>query len=141
MMPVSYAIQTPRSPAPTEPDRGKLLDVETHDLVLRGGGTARARGLEAIRQGIKTRILFFRGENFIDFREGVPWIGVILQKGASLGIIRSIIRETIENTPQVLDVPVLNLELSGRSLTIDYEARTEMGPVVSSDYEPLIIEF
>lgn len=141
MMAESFSIQVPPAPVSDEPDRGKSLGVGSHDLVLRGGAVSRSRGLKAIRQGIKSRLLFSRGENFIDFREGVPWLASILRKGASLAIVRSIIQEAILSVPGVLDVPVLNLDLTGRDLTIDYEARTELGPVLTSDYEPLLIEF
>lgn len=123
--------------------RGFMLDPESHDLALDPGG--RLRYVEddaATAQEIKTRILFFRGENFMDTREGVPYYDEILVKGVDLGRVREIFRKVIMSVPAVVDVPGLDLVLDNatRALTVTWEVRTTGGRVVrSADFPPLVI--
>ena len=52
-----------------------------HDLYLEGGDLQTIDDSEATAQGIKTRLLFFKGESFEDQREGVPYYQELLRKG------------------------------------------------------------
>lgn len=113
------------------------------DLYLDGGDFATVDGAEATAQEIRTRLLLFRGHNFMDVREGVPWFQAVLRKGVSLARVREIVRSTILNAPAVVDVPRLDVALdrATRALSITYEARTIDGLTVrSEDYAPLLIE-
>jgi len=123
--------------------RGFMLDPNTHDLAIDSGG--RLRYVEddaATAQEIKTRILFFRGENFMDTREGVPYYEEILEKGVDLARVREIFRKVIQSVPAVVDVPLLTLDLdrTTRALTVVWEARTNTGRVIrSADFPPLVV--
>ena len=123
--------------------RGFMLDPESHDLAFDAGG--RLRYVEddaATAQEIKTRILFFRGENFMDTREGVPYYTEILEKGVDLARVREIFRKVIASVPSVVDVPLLSLDLdrTTRTLTVVWEVRTATGRLIrSEDFPPLVV--
>jgi len=93
-------------------------------------------------QEIKTRALLWRGENFLDLREGVPYKTEILRKAPNLARIQEIFRQVILSVPSILDVPDIraSLDHSTRELTIDWTARLRSGiEIHSSDFGPLII--
>lgn len=123
--------------------RGFRLDPESHDLSLDAGGRLEyVEGDEATAQEIKTRLLFFKGENFLDLREGVPYYTEILIKGVDLGRVRALIRSVIASVPGVVDVPVIEVELDRvtRVATVRWEARNATGRIVSSaDFGPLVL--
>lgn len=112
------------------------------DLYLDRGDNPMVDGDEATAQEIRTRLLTIKGEAYEDTREGVPWFEEILIKGPILERVRSIVRQTIQSVPAVVDVPRVELDLdrATRVLTISWEARTIAGIVVKSeDFPPLII--
>ncbi len=122
--------------------RGLKLDGD-HDLSLDDGGRLEVVDSdEATAQEIKTRLLFFRGESFMDVREGVPYYQEILKKAPDMARIRAIIRAVILSVPSVIDVPVLEIahDRATRSATVTWEARTRTGGVVrSADFGPLVL--
>lgn len=114
-----------------------------HDLHLEGGDLVETDGIAAAAQEIKHRLLFFKGESFLDLREGIPYFQEILKKGVDLGRIRAIMRQAVLTVPGIVDVPSLTISLDRvrRRATISFEARFEDGSALSSeDFGPLIIE-
>lgn len=93
---------------------------------------------EAVAQGIRNRILFFKGEWFLDTREGVPWIQRILGHSPDLGAVRSILRNVIEGTEGVAGVTSIDLELdhSNRKLAVAFVADLEDGTTLDSSDTP-----
>lgn len=122
--------------------RGFKLDFN-HDLELDAGGDlVPITGDEATVQEIKTRLLFFKGQSFIDGREGVPYFQEILRKGVVPARVREIFRQTIASHPAVVDVPKITLEIDRvtREATVTWEARTLSGSVIrSTDFAPLFV--
>ena len=64
------------------------------DLEIQAGEFVLLTPVEQAGQAIGNRLKFFKGESFLDVREGVPYFTEILAKGISLARIRSIIRQT-----------------------------------------------
>lgn len=122
-----------------------------HDLTLDEGGrfvfVAGVSGevsTEDLAQSIRTRLLHFRGENYLDSRTGVPWFQSILIKAPNLVRTRAAIRNTIASVPGISSVPVVDLSLDRmtRTLSIAFEAITTTGATIRSiDFAPLILEF
>lgn len=122
-----------------------------HDLALDEGGrfvlldgVTGEVSTEDLAQSIRTRLLHFRGENYLDSRTGVPWFQSILIKAPNLVRTRAAIRNTIASVPGISSVPVVDLSLdrTTRTLTISFEAVTRTGAVIRSiDFAPLILEF
>src|SRR5687767_14640953 len=92
------------------------------DLVIEDGDLVLVDGIEAIAQHIRIRLRFFRGEWFIDQRLGIPFYQSILVKNPNLDIVRAILREAIIETPGVVSVPRLDVELDASSRTLKVTA-------------------
>lgn len=74
------------------------------DLILIGGS-------EETVQHIKQRLLTFLGEWFLDLQVGVPWLQKILGKSSDLATVEAILRDTIRQSPGVLELT--SFEISG----------------------------
>ena len=90
-------------------------------------------GIEAVAQGIRIRLLMFRGEWFLDLDHGVPWLQELLGKRYDEATARTAMREAIVAAPGVDELRSLALDFSSatRELRVDWEVRTTFG--VSSD--------
>lgn len=104
------------------------------DLHLTGGDLSIVDGDDATAQEIRSRLLLFKGSNFVDLREGIPYYQEILAKGIAPARVRSLLRQAILSHPAVVDVPSLTVSIdrATRSATVTFEARTVEGTVVSS---------
>ena len=83
-----------------------------HDLMLENGQLLWA-GLDEydaedqgrmIAQRVACRLLFLRGEWYLDQREGTPWREVLTAKGTSKARMERIFRRVLEDTPGVARV-------------------------------------
>lgn len=102
-----------------------------------------ATGLEAVEIGIRTRLLMFRGEWFLDLDAGMPWLetpdGVVGPRDAILGQkfdrvkTRSAIVGEIMSTPGVYDLVDLVIEFdeATRRLSISWTVTTVFGDTSS----------
>lgn len=124
-------------------DRGFKLDPNTHDFVLVDGTFDTVEGIAATAQEIKTRILLFKGEYFLDRREGVPYFQELLQKGVPVERVISVMRQVIQSVPSVIDVPRVDVSLdrANRVASVSWEARNTDGTLIrSEDFGPVIVE-
>lgn len=124
-----------------------VADPETgtniHDFELSGGDLIPVDGVQAAGQEIKTRLQLFKGEYFLDLREGVPYFQEILKKGVDPARVREIIRQVIESVPGIVDAPEITIDFdrAARTATVVWRARYLGGAVVrSEDFGPLIVE-
>lgn len=114
------------------------------DLYLNDAGTL-AYSVDAtaedVAQILRSRILFFKGEWFLDQREGVPYFEEILTKNPSLEVIRSIYRGVISKTPGVLAVVSLTLlpDYPNRVLTVSFSVIYD-GVNGAIDVPPFLVE-
>jgi len=112
------------------------------DLVWLGEDTE-AEKVEAISQHIRSRLRTFLGEYFLDERIGIPFFRDVFVKAPDLEIIRSIFSQGILNTPGVVQLTELRLDLdrSTRELSIAFEAIVDTGDPLWVGYDqPFIIE-
>lgn len=105
-----------------------LLD-DDGDLVVEGGDLVLSSGLPGAAQGIRIRVLTFRGEWFLDLDDGVPYFQEILGHKFEETRAREAFREAIAAAPGVVEVPSITLDFNRgtRVLTISWTARTEFG--------------
>lgn len=93
-----------------------------------------SRGLPAVAQGIRCRMLLFRGEWFLNLDAGVPYYQDLLGKKPNLALARNIFRDAILSTPGVLEI--LELEVSfepgNRALSVRWKVSTEFGDTADS---------
>ena len=103
---------------------------EDHDVFLRGGQIALAEGPDFVVQAIRTRLLLYRGEWWLDTESGVPWFQEILTKPADVVRTESTLRRTILETPGVTGLISFDLAFDRprRDLRVSFEVQTEFGP-------------
>ncbi len=79
------------------------------------------RGVEAVRLRLTSRLKFFKGEWFLDKRQGMPYFEAVFVKNPDLSLVQSIFRRALLATPGVLSVAriVTTFDRASRSFVID----------------------
>lgn len=97
-----------------------------------------------VLQRIRCRLLFVKGEWYLDQRQGTPWREKIWKKGVNVETIKRIIRTVIEKTPGVERLDRLNVTFDSvsRTATITLTATSDLGTIVTTNIldNPFIIE-
>jgi hypothetical protein len=97
-----------------------------------GGSLVVIEGVEQVRGRLAARTKFFRGEWFLDLRQGVPYYRDALVKNPNLPLIRSLLRRAYLDTPGVLSVPRLDLAVNEgtRVANVVFEAVCDGGKII-----------
>jgi len=119
----------------TNPDVGDL------ELTATGGEVSRTVLGEEVAQRLRVRLLFFKGEWFLNLDEGLPYYQSILVKGLTEKVIRSVFGSVILKTQGVSQLLSLTHSIStARRLTLTFKCKLEDGSTFSStDYAPFIV--
>lgn len=101
------------------------------DWKIEKGDFVMVSDLEAITQSVLIRLQFFKDEWFADLDAGIPYFDSVFVKTPDLGALRSVFRQAILDTPGVLDVLELELDLDGstRTLNVSFRASTDLGEI------------
>jgi len=84
------------------------------------------RGLNAITQNIKTRLMSFLGDCFFDTTAGIDWFNLL--GGKDRLALELAIATTILNTRNVTGLKLLDVsETPNRRITIRYRVQTTLG--------------
>lgn len=113
------------------------------DLKLVNGQLVFATGVDAIMQHLRIRLGHFKGEWFLDRREGIPYFQSILRKNVDERVVRSIFRQALRTAPGVAEVLSLQLNINRatRRATLDFKVRLTDGEVASADaWAPFVYE-
>lgn len=105
------------------------IDPVTRDRVRVNGQFVRLRGRteaeigEEIVQGVRVRLLLFRGEVQLDQKRGVPYLEEVLRAGISPAALVGVFREAILGSPGMVSLEVLTLTFDSptRVLSVDWE--------------------
>lgn len=107
----------------------RALD-SNNDLIIRNGSIQTvSEGVEVI-QSVRTRLLFYLGEWFLNVNEGVPWLQDLFTKPLDLRNLERAILSEINNTEGIRRVTDLILRLSEekqRTVLISFSAETDYG--------------
>lgn len=110
---------------------GRALD-SNNDLIVTGGRIKVVdQGAEVV-QHVRTRLLFYKEEWFLNQNAGIPYFQEIFTKPTNLANIESIFKSAILNTPGVRKLNEFSLEYEGassRQLTVFFSAETIYGVV------------
>ena len=111
------------------------LSAKTHDLIFKDNSFLLIDNAERVAQQIKIALLEWRGEWFLDSRDGIPYLEYILIKNPNKNHIRSILTTAITNVEGVIGVSdmILDLDVKTRKLTVSYTANTDYGLVTSRE--------
>jgi hypothetical protein len=91
-------------------------------------------GADKVCQQIKITLLAFLGEWFLDVTFGVPYLEEILIKNPRMSTIETIFRAHINAVPHVIRIESFSMvwDRARRSLSVEFEAITDYGPVRDS---------
>lgn len=105
-----------------------LLDPSSHDLVLVDGDLVLGAD---VAQAVKIRLLFVRGEWFLNRLQGVPYFEQIFVKNPNLSHVSAIFRKTILDTPGVNELTSFSFDFDNatRVFTLTWAADTDEGEI------------
>jgi len=99
---------------------GLALDAATHDLFLDGNGSlAVVTDNAAIAQHVKQRLMFYRGEWFLDTLAGTPWFQNVFVRPHNQMVIESVIKRQILDTPGIAELTGFEISIDERSRAIN----------------------
>ena len=108
---------------------GRALD-SNNDLIVESGQLKLVSdGAETV-QHVRTRLLFYLEEWFLDLEAGTPYFQQIFTKPANLANIESIFKSRILGTPEVERLLEFSMDYEGnstRKLTVSFSAETTYG--------------
>ena len=79
-------------------------------------------GIESLRQRLVQRLLFWRGEWFLDTSQGVPYLPSVLGRQGSLTLLRQVITAYIEVDDEVTGVRNIEIEFRPTDRRAGYRA-------------------
>jgi hypothetical protein len=115
----------------------------TGDLDLTDNEFSLVTGAEAVAQDVRSRLLFFLGEWFLDTRLGVDWFGTVLVKNPNWPAIHAMFRKVIRETPGVREVTHLTFDFNAGTRTLVMDARGELEDDLGSfdfHFEELLLQ-
>ena len=89
---------------------------------------------DEVCQQVRTRLLFYLGEWFLDTSVGIPYFQEVFTKPAIISLVESRLKDEIISTPGVLSLDsfATNFNSTTRALTVSFSATTIYGSVSSS---------
>lgn len=108
------------------------LVVPAGDLDLPDGTTKIIEGGTYAKQRVSVSLDFFLGEWFLDLKQGMPYFRDVLIKNPNSDTVRSVFRRRILQTPGMVSVDRLTVELdtTNRVATIEFEATYKDGTTI-----------
>ncbi len=133
------------TPTTANPNVGDLYLDDSGQLEWVGGDiTDEQSYARMVIQRVRCRLMFIRGEWYLDQRQGTPWRERVWAKGVTAGTIRRVVREVVETTPGVEALSSLSVlvDRQARTASITLVAITDLGTEVTTDMldGPMIIE-
>ena len=104
---------------------------ECNDIFLNGNRIAVNNDAEQVAQKVKTKLLFYQGEWFLDITVGVPYFQQVFVKPALIGTIESLIKSQIINTEGVKKLTFFksNFDRKNRKFSVSFSAETIYGTI------------
>lgn len=111
------------------------------DYALVDGTFVFIEGSEHLKNRISQRFRFFRGEWYVDERQGIPYRTQVLVDNPNLGAVEQLFREVLESTPGVKAVQKLDLSFdkATRVLTVDWEVNDGGEVPVTGQYQDFLV--
>lgn len=108
------------------------LDVDgSNDLVIENNNLVLVSDLEEVRMLVYERLRTFLGEWFLNLNIGVPYFQEIFKKGTNLLTVSARLKETIIDTPGVLQLTWFNMdyEETTRVLSVSFDTLCSDGVI------------
>jgi hypothetical protein len=113
------------------------LDISTGNLVVSTDVAQNAAWKLA------NRFSFFKGEWFVDTRQGLPFVQYVLVANPNLRLISDLYSSVIRSIPSIAAVQSLNLDYQpgARTLSLSFQATTNDGAVITGGTgQPFIVQ-
>lgn len=103
------------------------------DLLLTNRTTAVVDGVNYAKQRITVSLDVFLGEWFLDKRIGIAYFRDLLVHSPNSDTVRTTFREAIMNTPGIVAVPALTIDLdtTARVAYVDFTATYDNGSTIT----------
>lgn len=104
---------------------------DSNDMIIQNGKFSLAVRDKEIGIHIRTRLMFYLSEWFLDTSAGVPYFQTIFQKPINLANTESILKQKILETKGVNSLINFSMDFSkeNRTMKIDFLADTDYGQV------------
>jgi len=113
----------------------RALD-SNNDLIVHNGQFVIVKNGAEIVQHVRTRLLFYANEWFLDLSSGIPYFEQIFVRPVNLGNVESIFKTAILQTPGVDSLINFSMVYEGgsvRKLSVDFEAKTVHDEIITSE--------
>jgi hypothetical protein len=110
---------------------GRALNYD-NDIILEKGNFKLVKEGAEVVQHVRTRLLTYVGEWFLDIASGTPWFEQVFVKPANLANVESIIKTRILQTEGVLLLNEFSMSFESsetRRLTVSFKAETKYGSI------------
>jgi len=114
---------------------GRALD-SNNDLIIEKGQFKTVKDGAEVVQHVRSRLLFYLGEWFLDLNSGTPYFQQIFVKPTNLSLVESILKSRILNTPGVDKLTEFSMTYEGgsiRKLSVSFSAETTYGTINSEE--------
>lgn len=119
-------------------------DSITGDLVIANQTTPLITDRNAsTAQVLFNRFRLFKGEWFLDQREGTPYFQYILIKNPNLKIVEQVLRQVILSVPSIIGIETFSISFDHvkRTLNFSFQAQTNTGAIISGGTnQPFIVQ-
>lgn len=99
----------------------------TNDIIIENNDLKLITGVEEVAQVLRQRLRVFRGEWFLDTRQGLPYYEEVLKKNPNPVTVDSLFKNEILNSPGIIELQSFTLEINGRELSLKFTALTQFG--------------
>lgn len=114
---------------------GRALD-ENNDLIIESGSFKLVKDGAEVVQKVRSNLLFYFDEWFLDTQKGVPYFEQVFVKPVNLANVESILKSAIINTVGVQTLNNFALTYDGgsvRKLSVAFEAETIYNEIINSE--------
>lgn len=132
----SASVASPGSEAGATAGRDLRLDPTTGDLELVEGDFELVAGGESIASDLASRLQTFAGEWFLDTSIGLPYFTEIAGRPTTRRL-DELFREAINETPGVTEILELELQQTGRTLSLVFRVATDLGTLIDASLEAI----
>jgi hypothetical protein len=108
---------------------------DNNDIFSRNGRIAIVENIDEVAQHIKTRLLLFLGEWFLDVEAGTPWFQEVFVKPVDISEVEAILKNRILQTPGVNELTKFNFtyESPTRIFSVTFSCTTIFGDLENQE--------
>lgn len=111
------------------------LDPISHDIVFTNGDVRMTSDGEITLQKIKTKLLFFLGDNFLNKNEGYDYFDNIFEKNVSDETIKNFFFTILQPIPEIDEILELEIERLNdiSQVNVFFKVKDNNGKIIEGD--------